>query len=533
MASPPEFSSGIAAPAEAVAARVAGNSARLLAARVATALAGVASLPVVYGTIGARSYGVWALLTGLIAIVSLADLGLGSVQIREVARAVGGERQRQVCAVLGLGVVWGAVLSALALAGTAICWPWLARVFHLGELSAPARGATLFLLVGFLLDSLALPWRSVLEGTQRYGPVAWVVAGTAVLGAGLAAAVVTLGGGLVELAASVVVSSALRALMFVCLARRYAAGLTPSLRDIRPSDVGYVASYGSRVQVAGAAAAVNSETDRLVLTGFHNPSAVAGYDLGSRLVGLLRLPSVVILTAAFPSAAAAADDEPGRLDRLYIHLTRYLTAFAAIAATVLVVSADPLVRMWLGRPLPAAAVTIMVLAPGCAASVIASAAAMVTRAEGRPGCETRGTVLAAVLNLLLTVPLLRLLGPWGVPLATTLAAFGGTVYFFAHFHSRSRRPVAPLLRALWPPVFAAVTAGVLACLVTFQLTPGTGRADAAVAVACRGGLTVLVAAALLALLGFFGASDLTRLRMALAGLTPHRGAVPARKRSNA
>jgi hypothetical protein len=54
-----------------------------------------------------------------------------------------------------------------------------------------------------------------------------------------------------------------------------------------------------------------------------------------------------------------------------------------------------------------------------------------------------------------------------------------------------------------------------------------------VAVACRGGLTLLVAAALLALLGFFGASDLTRLRMALAGLTPHRGAVPARKRSNA
>jgi O-antigen/teichoic acid export membrane protein len=531
-AGPPEFSSSRAAPTEAVAALVAGNSARLLVARVATALAGVASLPVLYGSLGARSYGVWALLAGLIAIVSLADLGLGSVQIREVARAVGGGRQRQVCAVLGLGVVWGAALAALALAGTAICWPWVARAFHLGELSAPARGAALLLLVGFLLDSLTLPWRSVLEGTQRYGPVAWIVAATAVLGAGLAVAVVTFGGGLVALAASVVVSSALRALMFVCTARRRAAWLTPSLRDIRRSDVAYVASYGSRVQVANAAAAVNSETDRLVLAGFHSPSAVAGFDLGSRLVGLLRLPSGIILTAAFPSAAAAADDEPGRLDRLYIDLTRYLAAFAAVAASVLVVSADPLVRMWLGRPLPAAAVTIMVLAPGCAASVIAGAAAMVTRAEGRPGCETLSTVLAAVLNLLLTVPLLRLLGPWGVPLATTLAAFGGTLYFFARFHSRSRRPVAPLLRALWPPVFAAVTAGTLAWLVTFQLADGTDRVDAAVAVACRGGLTVLVAATLLALLGFFGASDLTRLRMALAGLTPHRGAVPAEKRSN-
>ncbi|MDJ0341180.1 oligosaccharide flippase family protein [Streptomyces sp. H10-C2] len=502
------------------------NSARLLAARVATSLAGVASLPLVYGQLGSRAYGVWALLAGLVAVASLADLGLGSAQIREVARVADGGQQRQARAVLGLGLVWGALLGVLALAGTAICWPWLAHACHLGELTAPARSAALLLLVGFLLDSLAMPWRAVLEGTQCYAPVAWVVGGTSLIGAGLAVTVVELGGGLVELAGSVVVTSALRALMFVGAARRYAARLRPSLRAVTRSDVAYVMAYGSRVQVANAAAAVNSETDRLVLAGFFGPAATAGFDLGSRLVGLLRLPSGIILTAVFPAAAAAQDD-PGRLDRLYIEMTRYLAVFAAVGAAMLVVSADPLVRLWLGHPLPSATVTIAILAPGYAVSTAAGAAAVVTRAEGSPGRETRSGVVAAVLNLLLTVPLLCLLGPRGVPLSTTLAAFGATGYFFAHFHYRSRRPVAPLLRALWPPAFAAAVAGALTWMVAFDLPSASGRVGAALVVAFRGGLTVLITAAFLALLGFFDAGDRSRLSVITSQLRPRRSAVPA------
>jgi O-antigen/teichoic acid export membrane protein len=492
--------------------RVAHNSVALFFTRAAIAAASVVSVPVLYARLGERPYGVWALLTGLVGIAALADLGLGSAQIREVALAVGAAEKRHARGVLALGCVWAAVIGMFAMAATAACWPVLVQVFHLNGLAEQARGAALLLLLGFLADSLAMPWRAVLEGTQRYTPVGWITGGTALGGAGLAVLAALGGGGLVLIAATVTATSTVRALILVAVARRCVPALTPRLRDIRRSDLTDVAGYGLRVQVSSAAAAVNNETDRLVLGGFFQPQTVAAFDVGSRLANLLRLPPSLVLTALFPAAAVAATDTGSdRLDLLYVRATRYLAAFAAVGAAALVVSADPLVRLWLGHPVPLAATTIVVLTPGYAVNVVSGAVAVVTRAQGRPGTETRYAVLAAALNIVLTIPLLRLLGPWGVPLSTTVSASVSTVYFFVHFHRSSRRPLAPLVRALWRPAVAGVVAASVTWLAAAGLPDGVGRADAAYAVVCRSGLVVLIAALVLAALGFPTAAERARL----------------------
>jgi O-antigen/teichoic acid export membrane protein len=502
--------------------RVARNSVALFFARAAAAAASVVSVPVLYAGLGERPYGVWALLTGLVGIAALADMGLGSAQIREVALAVGATEKTRARAVLALGCLWGAAIGVLAITATAACWPVLAWVFHLNGLAEQARGAALLLLLGFLADSLAMPWRAVLEGTQRYALVGWITGGTALGGAGLAVLVALGGGGLVLVAATVTATSTVRALILVVVARRCVPALTPRLRDIRRSDLTDVAGYGLRVQVSSAAAAVNNETDRLVLGGFFEPQTVAGFDLGSRLANLLRLPPSLVLTALFPAAAVAAGTGSDRLDLLYVRATRYLAAFAAIGAAALMVSADPLVRLWLGHPVPLAATTIVVLTPGYAVNVVSGAAAVVTRAQGRPGTETRYALLAAALNIVLTIPLLRLLGPWGVPLSTTVSASVSTVYFFAHFHRSSRRALAPLVRALWPPALAGVVAATATWLAEAGLPDGAGRANAAWAVVSRSGLVVVVAATILAALGFFTAAERASLRAMAAHLLPRR-----------
>ncbi|MEU4134440.1 lipopolysaccharide biosynthesis protein [Streptomyces wuyuanensis] len=486
-------------------ARIARNGARMLAARSAASVAGLVSLPFVYGRLGDRHYGVWVLLTGLVAVSALADLGLGSAQVREVARATAEDGgQRRACAVMTLGLVWGMVLGALSLALVVTGWPLVASACHLGDLAGPARNALVLLIVAFVADGLGAPWRSVLEGTQCYAQVARVFCGTSVLGAVLTASVAAVGGGLVDLAASTVVTSAVRSALFVRAARRRTTLLRPNLACVTRQDVAYVRGYGARVQVSNAAAAVNSESDRIVLAGFFGPSVTGAFDLGNRVVGLLRVASGAFLTVVFPVAAAAAREGTDALDRLYFTMTRWLAVFAAGGAVVLMVAADPLVRLWLGRPLPAAVTTIVILAPGFAVSIAGGAAAVVTRAEGQPGCETRSGVAAAVLNLLLSFPLLQALGPSGVPLATTVAASGATGYFFRRFHRRSGRRFGPLLQALWPPAAAACIAGVLVSTLASGLPDASGRLGAAAAVAGRSSLTLLVMAGILAGLGFFG-----------------------------
>jgi len=500
-----------------VAGRVARNGAALFTARVAGALAGTLALPVLYSRLGRQEFGVWVLLAGLVALMGYVDMGLGSAQTREVARAVSLGETRTARAVLAIGVGWGACLSALALAGFLLCWPAVASLFRLGPLAAEAHDAVLVLLLGFTVVCVAGPWRAVLEGLQRYSTVAALDGGAAVLNAALSAMAVLAGGGLVALAVVTSLTNTARSVAIVGLAHRTAPSLRPSPADLCRQHVVAALHYCVPIQVTNVAAAASNETDRLVLGGFVGPAAVAGYEPGNKLANLLRMPAALITTAMFPAAAtAAATADPARLNRLYLGMTRYLATYAALGAAFLVACADPLVRLWLGHRVPLAATTLALMAPAYAVNVCTCAAQMVTRAEGRPGRETRFALVTAGLNLVLTLPLLALLGPWGVPLSSALALAGGGAYFFVHFHRDSGRPLRLLAPALTWPAVVGVAAGLAGWLTTPYLPGGPGRVGAATTLLCQGLLTVLVGIALLTAVGFFDATDRERLRAIVA-----------------
>ncbi|MGW5362432.1 lipopolysaccharide biosynthesis protein [Actinopolymorpha pittospori] len=501
-----------------VAGRIARNSAVLLASRLVSLVAGAATVPLLYSRLGEHQFGVWVLLGGLISLLAYADLGLGPAQIREVARGIEEGRPRQTQAVLALGCVWGIGFAAVAFVGCMTCWPLVAFVFGLGTLTEPAGRAILILLVGFCLGNAATPWRSVLEGAQLYGQVGIVDSSTAFLTAVVTILVVVLGGGLVALAAGVALVGMCRAALLIWVARHHLPMLGPRLRCVRRTDISSVLRYGLPIQVTSLAMAVNAEADRLVLGGFGGPAVAAAFEPGSRLAGLLRIPVSMATIAAFPAAAAAAGDSR-RIDRLYQGMTRYMTAFGAVGGAFLIVTADPLIRLWLGSPVPLAAATVAVMSAGYVVNVTASAASVVTRAEGRPGCETRYALVAATLNVILTVPFLKVLGPWGVPFSSAVSASIASCYFLASFLRGSGRPLAPLTRLLLPPGLAAVVAVVVPLLVADVLPDGAGRGGAALAVLSRGGLAVLLSLGVLTLLRYFDATDRERLRRILASLT--------------
>ncbi|WP_432826446.1 lipopolysaccharide biosynthesis protein [Dactylosporangium sp. CA-092794] len=477
--------------------RVTRNSAAMLLSRAAMAAAAVVTLPLLYGRLGEHRFGVWILLSGFVTILALTDLGLSSMLTREVARTAADGGDRRLDALLGVGLAWGIGLGLVVLAVTAACGPVAGRLFGLGAVGVEAWHAMLWLSAGVLAGGVELPWRAVLEGSQRFEAVAWIAGGSAVLGAGLAVAAVR-SGGLVLLAASSAATAVMRAAATVATARRYRPQWRPRPALIRAADLRRAAGYGLPVQVSNAAALTNTEVDALVLAGCFGPAMAGPFGVGTRLLNLLRLPPGLVLTALFPVAVeGAARHGPAWLDRFYVKATAALAACIAPGAAALVVCADPLVRLWLGHPMPWAAANLAILAPSHALSLVAGAATVVTRAEGRPGRETRYVVLSAVLNVALTAPLLWLAGPLGVSVATAVAVTASTAYFVGYFHRTTGRPFGAILRVTGRAVLAAAAAGALVAAVAGDLPDGPGRAGAAAAVGSRGALVLAIAAALL------------------------------------
>ncbi|MFY1635535.1 lipopolysaccharide biosynthesis protein [Solwaraspora sp. WMMB335] len=487
--------------------RAARNTAGMLSARLVVTATGLVTLPLVYDHLGGRKFGVWVLLTAILAVLAIADLGLGSAMVREVARADdSGPSLRRVRAVLGLGVGWAMLITALAAVVLVVTWPWISRLFHLGEIAGEARRATLWLLLGLLFGGVELPWRAVLEGTQRHGTAAWLGAGAALAGGLLTVLVLRAGGGLAGLAAVTAVTGVLRTGLTAAVARRLSPAYRPRLRDVRRRDLRVVTGYGLRVQATSASGAVNTELDRFVLSGVFGPATAGHFDLGARLLNLLRLPPGFALVALFPVAVAgAARSGTAWLDRFYLRTTRRLATFLGPCTAAVVVSADPLVRLWIGQPVPWAATNLAVLAPAYAVNLALGAATIVTRAEGRPGRETRYILLSVLLNVALTGPLLWLFGPLGVPVATAVAIVTASGYFLWYFHRCTRRPVAPVLRTIVRAGASSLVAAVVGGVTAPHLPDGDGRAGAALATCCQAGVTLLVAVALLIAVRLVGA----------------------------
>ena len=499
------------------------NVLAMVTARGVVAAAGLVTLPFAYTHLGADAFGVWAVLNGVVAVVALADLGLPSVIIREVAATAdptpglddpaSSDRAHRTRLALGVGLVWGVGLALTAAGTIALLWPWLSTLLRFGSNTRAARTSAMWLLTGLLMDGISLPWRGVLEGTQRLDLVARITGCTAILGASSVVAVLWAGGGLVALAMSVAAISVLRGAAMIVTARRHRPALSPTLSGASRDEIRALVGFGMRVQVTSASGAVNVELDRFILAGFFTPAIAGGFDLGSRVVALFRLVAVYVLVALFPMAVTRSA-ALGRewLDDFNVRATKYLTAFATVAASLLVASADPIVRLWLGEGNRWASSCIIILAPAYALNLAAGTTGILSRVEGRPGRETRYALLSSLLNLVLTWPLLRLLGPRGVPLATAVGIAVGTAYFLISYHRATDRDVRPLIRAIWPSAFAAAVSIGAAMVVGSHLPGWHGRVGAAVAIVARSALVIATSALAYVATGFLRAGDGARLR---------------------
>jgi O-antigen/teichoic acid export membrane protein len=490
------------------------NVLAMVSARVAVALAGLVSLPVVYARLGSDEFGVWVVLSGLATAVALADLGLGSAIVRQVATAIHDGAIGRSRIALGIGLVWGIALAVVGTGVILIAWPWLVSLLNLGSPAASAaRWAVIALLFGVLMDGISLPWRGVLEGNQWYSALAWITGGTGVLGAGLAMLAVISGGGLRQLAITVAIASLIRTCLFIALARRCMASMTPTLAGISRADLSSIGGYGLRVQVTSASGAVNVELDRFILTGFFGPSIAGGFDLGGRVVNLSRMVPALALVALFPMAVSRTTEfGTDWLTKFNLAATKYLTAASAIGAAALVACAEPLIRLWLGQPNWWAALNIMILAPAYALNLAAGATGIVSRVEGRPGRETGYALLSVAINLALTWPLLHLFGPKGVPLATAVGITVGTGYFLISYQRVTDRALAPLLQRIWPSLFAATIGALAGIALGWQLPSWGGRLGAAIAVSCQGALVISVSGFALTVIGFLDREELLQVR---------------------
>jgi O-antigen/teichoic acid export membrane protein len=374
----------------------------------------------------------------VIGYSSLLDLGVGLTVMRMVAERAHRPDKRELNTIATTGLVlYGAMGVALLAIGIAAA-PFLGRnAFHL-------HGATLgdfevaFAIVAATIG-LTFPaglYSGINQGFAHYRQQNTILVAQTLLGAAGSIAAVSVGGGLVSLAAVVGISTfAGFAAKAIYAAKAY--GIVPSPRSFDRRVARSVMGVSTWMFAINIASKVIWDTDNIVVGAVLNTVAVSHYTVALGPATAVRRVTdqfnTVSLTAA--SSLKAQRDRDG-LRRLLLEGTRVVTIVIGPFFVLFALFGRDFLRLWVGPSLESSAPTLVVLVLGMLASSIQATASMVLLALERQRVMAFVAVGEALANVALSVALATQLGIVGVAIGTTLPTTLTACGFYVPYAAR-------------------------------------------------------------------------------------------------
>ena len=452
--------------------------------------------PLVLASVGRDAFTAWALMITTINLLLVADLGVVGIMQRYHGVARGrGDRE------LG-GRITATVLAVLMtlLVLVTLAGPWIAQLV-LAIVDFPPEvtddAYLLFRHAGTLavLQLLALALSSYLAAHSRFFAVAGLSIGArVVLVAGIA---IALAGdhGLPGLLLASYADAVVAVLLGVLLAREHL--FTEVRRLTRRSEVRDLWAYAWRNQASAVGFVAQQQLDVIMATVLLGSTIGATMSAVAPLTVSLCLAPAVLLTPLFTQLSVQAGADPTKLpaaaagaERAWFRL---VLPYAALVLGILPFAASP----WFGPQLENAGVLAAVLAAGFLLSLANSVLAILVRAAGRPGLESRAYLVYSAVKIGVGTALALTVGLVGLAAGGFVAAVVTVLVF--RLTTRTLRDtsasVAPPARAVAGAALLLVGCGTASWAVV-TLVEGRVAALALLAVVGLGGTAVLAATGL-------------------------------------
>lgn len=380
-------------------------------------------VPLLLGHLGAATYGLYAALTSVVGYFSLLTFGSSLTVPRFVAdHAARGEHD----ALSRFVSTYFAVYLVIALAGLAAGFavaPLLTSALKVPPgLAGAVAPAWRLVVAGWAAGLGAGFLQSLLTGLGQVHLSNLASSGRTVLNLALAAAILWAGGRLDTLLVGLLAAALLAGIALFVLVRLFhpEIRITPSLAEwatLRRS--GRPAAYYFLMQIAALAV---MGTDNIVISVFLGVDKVAAYAVAFQLwaLAIAALWSGVDVLLPF-FARWAARDATESLRLAFLRATKFAIAGTILAAVLMAAYGRRAIGWWVG---PSLFVGNGVLWVFCLMLLIATpihTAALVLAGLGRHRAPALGGGIEALLNLALSILLVRRLGVLGVALGTLVA----------------------------------------------------------------------------------------------------------------
>jgi O-antigen/teichoic acid export membrane protein len=386
------------------------------------------SLPLTVRYLGPQRYGIWVTVSTTVVMLAVMDLGVANSLTNMISRAYAAGDRRAARRFYATAF-WISLSISFTLGVAAyFLWPHInwPSVFHLTSYPAEAREASLCVAVALSFFLLSLPLNlinRVLSGYQQTQITNYFNLLSNILGLAAILLVIHRHGTLLNLmgfySGTLLAGTAFLNLWVHLWDKRWLLPLPTAIcrdafRELMNSGAGFFI-----LQVAGL---IVFNSDNIVITHYLGAAEVAPYSVTWRLAGY----AAVLQTAVFPSLWPAYSEAYARGDYAWVRRTfwnaaRLSLGTTAFAILVLSVFGRTLIRWYVG---PTAIPSQILLLAICAWTLLSAAMdlqACLLAAINRVKWQGILSAVAAVLNIGLSIFLVKRIGSLGAVLGTTLS----------------------------------------------------------------------------------------------------------------
>jgi O-antigen/teichoic acid export membrane protein len=396
-------------------------------ARVLSSLLTLVSLPLAVRYLGAERYGVWATITSTVVLLNLLDLGIASTLTNRIARSYAAEdREYAARSTTNALALTTATAGVAGLAFAVVCprMNWMA-LFNVtanvprGEVNHTVAAAAALMLLGLpaaLVSRIFAGYQEVHRGNLvvAIGAVA-NVAGL-LLGIALQVSMPML----LLMSAGCMTLCNITALVATLFA--YKPWLRPRWSLLEWGTTRELLGSGSGFFLIQIAGAVVFSSDNVVVSHYLGAAQVTPYNVTWRLVALTALLQSLVFPALWPAYAEAyARHDYAWMRRAFRFTLRGTLALNLAGSFIFIAAGKTMIRWWAGE---AAVPTTLLLAAMALWAVISgfmTVESCLLAAVNRTHEQGILSIVAAALNLGLSIVLVQRIGSAGVIAGTILS----------------------------------------------------------------------------------------------------------------
>jgi O-antigen/teichoic acid export membrane protein len=421
---------------------------------------GLVLLPFNVAHLGPAAYGLWALTTSVTWFFGVLDLGYGGALVKFIAQYRAWRDRSALNEILStIGLVFTGLGVVCFLVTALIAWR-VDSLFNIGPDQVRTAQSVLLIVGAYLSVRFALSiFGAVVYGFQRYYLNNLVSIGISLTVAAVNLGILGAGYGLVTLVAATTVVRVLSLGLFAWNAYRVFPGIQVRPSLFRRARLKEVTGFSVYMLVLDWSAKLNYSSDTIVIGAMLDTTAVAVWTVGQRLAQLAQQLTNQLNDALFPSVVdSASAQRPDRLQMILLQGTKLSLALAAPLCLGLIILADPLIHTWVGSRFAASVWPTRIMLTVVLVRVSTASANLILKGAGEHKLLTGANASTAVVNVLLSIALVRPFGLLGVALGTLIPVTLSTVFIL--YPAACRRVGLPVRRALteatWPAAWPAL-----------------------------------------------------------------------------